>query len=219
MSCLVMTLLHAIITTAHLLACLQTFERYFTYLSHPGFAPLPLVSNGGPFKFFTYWTLFIHTVIFGLILVTDFVDNSWLSDWRDLLFNAMALPFGALVFTLFWSLYAIDKRLVRPQSFTDFEPEWKNQIIHTMTLLVPVLEMWLVDHKQGQLCLELLVMTAMFALYVFYILYIGVHRNDWVYPMLFKMDWLKKVAFMFAILTMLFIFKFLGNLIYKLSWT
>ena len=202
----------------HLYTCYHTFKYYFIYMCNPGMAPLHLYSNGGPFKYFTYWILFAHTLTFGLILVTDYIDNSSVVAIRDLLFNSVALPFGLFVTTFYWFVYAIDSDLIRPEGAKKYEPLWRAQVIHTLAIITTVLEVCLVDHKNGQNDKEELVMFTFLLLYNIYFLYVGYFRKDWVYPFMNHMNWVIKLLVVSAFLVAGKIYYSLGHVIYKLAW-
>ena len=171
-----------------------------------------VISGSSPIGHF-----FAHTLTFGSTLITDFIGNSSIIAIRDLLFNALALPFGLLVTTFFWSIYVYDKRLVRPDYAKEFEPEWATHILHTLPSFASLLDLYLVDHKRREVNEEVLVMFSFLTLYLCYILYIGVFRNDWCYTMLNKTSMLSRAMFALAFYAIIILNYSLGCVLYKLK--
>ena len=184
--------LHVVISTLHVLAWCQAYKSYVRHLSNPTPTTKYLFKNGGYLKFFTIWTLFVHTLTFGSTLVTDFIDNSSIIEIRDLLFNALALPFGLLLTTFFWFIYAYDRRLVWPKAMEEVVPDWASHVMHTLPSFASLLDLCLVDHKRREINEEVLLMFSFLTLYLGYILYIGVFHNDWCYTMLNKTSMLSR---------------------------
>ena len=213
------TLFHVITTGLRLAACYHTYERYTAYLSKPGAFPKHIYSNGGPFKFFTYWTLFIHTLTFGLTLITDYIDSSAIIALRNLLFNGLALPMGLFVSTLFWSVYYYDKRLIRPTDVDDFEPPWKNHVLHTLPIVSILLDMFLVDYKTGHNQCETPLLSVVLVVYTIYSVFIGLRCDDWVYPFMYiDATIYDRIAYIIGSLTLASSYYCLGCIQYKLAW-
>ena len=215
-------LVHLVITSLNLITCYHTLQNnvkyQMKYKSHSGSTADMLFSNGGAFKHLTCWTQFIHTMIFGLILITDFIDNSFVIEISHLFFNGLALPFGLFVSTSYWSLYAIDRELIAPKEIERFEPQWKLFIIHTLPLISVLLDINLSDHTSGQNCLELLLMFTVSLMYLATIFFLGFYRNDWSYPFLSKMNLQSRIFFAIASLIIGPIYYYLGQFMCKLAW-
>ena len=211
--------LHVVISTLHVLVWCNAYNCYVGHLSNPTPTTKRFYRNGGYLKFFTYWTLFVHTLTFGSTLVTDFIDNSSIISTRDLLFNALALPFGLFVSTFFWSLYAYDRQLVRPKVVEEIEPQWATHILHTLPSITSLLDLCLVDRKRREMNEEVLLMFSILTLYLCYLLYIGVFRNDWVYPVLIKFNKVSRAKIAIAFYATCILHYCLGCILFKLKST
>lgn len=86
--------------------------------------------------FFYVCSQFIQTLYFLVALLNDFAGTNEtlpkkkpiLRKIRDYLFAAFAVPLAINVSGMFWLLYAIDRKLVLPESMDAYFPGWYNHI-------------------------------------------------------------------------------------------
>lgn len=87
--------------------------------------------------FFFVCSQFIQTLYFIVALLNDFAGTNetlprkkpMLRKIRDYLFAAFAVPLAINVSGMFWLLYAIDRKLVLPESMDAYFPGWYNHIV------------------------------------------------------------------------------------------
>ncbi|XP_037088423.1 androgen-induced gene 1 protein-like isoform X2 [Pollicipes pollicipes] len=109
---------------------------------------------GGRWKFLTVWGLTVQLIYYVIAAVNDLLgsstfvrrDGTRLQRLRDLFFTALALPVALVVCLMFWGLYAIHRDLVFPEVMDLFYPWWLNHGVHTMPLLLGLLEVLTVRH-------------------------------------------------------------------------
>ena len=210
-------LLHFIITILYAITGYHSLMTYVKYKSHPGQIARKLYSNGGPIKYLTSWTLFAHIITSTLTLITDVFDNSFIIETRNLVFNGVAIPSAIFVSTTFWFLFVIDRDMICPKAVEEFEPQWKNRVIHTLPLISVVLDIHLIDHKSGQNDKELFLLCTAILMYMVTFLYLGFYKNDWVYPFVSEMSLLAKIMFIFWCYTMGIVYYYLGRILCKIT--
>jgi len=122
-------------------------------------------SFAGPWKFLTFWNLWLqlafHLVgllnsLFGMAsmaLITPLLaahsgssslqssSRSGLQRLRDWLFATQAFPIGVFVGGVFWTLYNIDRNLIFPAKLDAFIPPFENHVLHTSVLVLQLLEL------------------------------------------------------------------------------
>ena len=210
-------LLHLIITILYAITGYHSLMAYVKYKSHPGQIARKLYSNGGPIKYLTSWTLFVHIITSTLTLITDVFDNSFIIETRDLLFNGVAIPLALFVSTTFWCLYAIDREMITPKAIEEFEPQWKSHVAHTLPLISVLLDINLIDHKSGQNDKEMLLLCTVMLMYVATLFYLGFYKNDWVYPFIFEMSLLTKILFILSGCLIGIVYYYLGRILCKMT--
>ncbi|XP_043566024.1 uncharacterized protein LOC122559975 isoform X1 [Chiloscyllium plagiosum] len=106
---------------------------------------------------------------------------SALQDW---LFSALAFPIGFFVVVSFWILYAYDRELVYPEILDTIIPTWLNHAMHTVVLLLLMLELIVVQHHwpSHKGCLTVLITFC--SSYLVWVLWIRHRSAIWVYPIL-----------------------------------
>lgn len=212
-----LAILHASLVSLQSAALCHTLYNYVVFLRTPNAIPRSNLTNGGPFKFFTNWTLIIQVLTFGLSLFTDFFADPSLIELRDLLFNSLAFPFGLVVSFIFWFIDAIDPKMIRQEDA--IVPNWKNQIIHTLPAVAALIDMCSVEHKCGQLVKELILMSIILFFYLCLVLYEGIFRNDWVYPLISKIHIVSKITFFLSCYFIIGLFQMVRILIYNIRWS
>ena len=212
---------HLVIFGIQLIGLGHTLYRYLT-LGLSGKLPAHLLANGFVFKYFTYWTLVIQTIVFAISLVVDFMAASCIRNRlivvRDILFNSLAISFGGVVTTSFWGLYIVNRNLVMSKGALALYPMWKNHLLHTLPTVAVIVDNLLIDHKRREKKGGALVYLLFVLSYLGYVYYIGYYRNDWIYPILARMNELQRFGFLLInVLSGLFYY-YLGGLMYDLVW-
>eukprot|EP00061_Rhincodon_typus_P015954 g43910.t1 len=84
----------------------------------------------------------------------------------------------------FWILYAYDRELVYPEQLDKIIPTWLNHAMHTVVLVLLMLELFVVQHRwpNHKGCLAVLVTFC--SSYLLWVLWIQHRSSIWVYPIL-----------------------------------
>ena len=213
---------HLVIFSLQVFGLGHTLYRYLT-VGLSGKIPAHILSNGFLFKYFTYWTLIIQTIVFAMSLVVDFMAVSSVRNRlivvRDILFYSVAIPCGGVVTTSFWGLYFADRSLVIPKEAVGMYPLWKNHILHTLPTVAVIVENLLIDHKRREKKGGVLVYLLFVLSYLGYVHFIGYFRNDWVYPILARMNDLQRFGFLLLNVSSGLFFYYLGGLMYDIVWS
>lgn len=187
----------------------------------PGVIPHYLVSNGWMFKYFTYWTQFVHIFTFTVTLICDLKPktqrNASYFRLRDALFNRLALPMAFFVATSYWFVYAYDQKLVDSLP-SGLRQTWKNQVLHTFPIFVVLFDTFLIDHKRRRDINGHKTLWAVIIAFSTYLTIIGYLRNDWVYPILAKVNSLIRLIILLFVLGLETFFYHLGGRLYNLAW-
>jgi hypothetical protein len=99
----------------------------------------------GPWKFLTFWNMWVQLIYFSICLVNDFTGGrksannnksgkqgrGFLERAEDYLFASIAFPMGLFVGIAFWGLYAFNRELVYPAVLDKIVPVWLNHAMHT----------------------------------------------------------------------------------------
>ena len=215
--------IHIFIYTLDLISNSHTIFVY-TYLL-PDY-PYNFIKNGGVFRLITMWSNIIHSVTFTLSIFCDFIsyvnpdaERTQLIRIRDLLFNGLALPLGIFISTGFWTLSLLHDNLMWKRSQFNYYPLWKNHQLHTIPIVIALLDNFLVDHKRRDdkhgLKLLLFVMTS----YTSFALFLGYYNGSWVYPYLRNMNHIMRIGFIIIHLALPTLFYYAGGILYDLAWS
>ena len=222
------TLFHLLITVCHIITISHTITLYAT-----GAIPEQMRGSGLHFFTLTNITLHIHIVTFALTLISDFFKSDsyrWpipnIFRLRNLLFNRLALPMGFFVSVGFWSVAFLNRDLLSSQVIQKILPTWKNHVIHTMPLVITLIDTILTDHKRRaeRDRSGLLLLATVMTLYCSNVLYLGYMRGHWIYPFLKGTDGqplyntLLRVGFVFTNFLFTSIYYYIGGILYDLAW-
>ncbi|XP_049882823.1 androgen-dependent TFPI-regulating protein-like isoform X2 [Pectinophora gossypiella] len=159
--------------------------------------------------FITNWNYLFQTLFLFLAFAHDVLEWASKQDspiaskirfWRDILFKGLVVPYTCFVFTMFWTLYSIDRELVFPAVYDTVIPWWFNQCVHSNILLLLVVEA-LLQPRRGPThhVLELSLNAAIGILYaiVYYSIYFFAGR--WLYNVFGIMTWWQVCLFQLLI--------------------
>lgn len=81
---------------------------------------------------------------------------------------------------LFWSIYAVDRRLVFPKELDAIIPPLVNHILHSLVGLTPIFSEFTTYQQRKPTHIS--VYYGVFVLYVCQLLFFGYHLDFWIYP-------------------------------------
>ncbi|XP_072917676.1 androgen dependent TFPI regulating protein 1 [Hemitrygon akajei] len=157
---------------------------------------LGVSSYGGRWKYLTFINMVLQTSFFGVCVLTDLLRllpqpgkrvqhitcrMTVLQDW---LFSALAFPVGFFVVLSFWLIYAYDRELVYPKFLDQIIPTWLNHAMHTLVLLLLMVELITVPHLCPNRKGGIAVLVAFCSCYLLWVLWIHHISAIWVYPIL-----------------------------------
>ncbi|XP_035594065.1 androgen-dependent TFPI-regulating protein-like [Oncorhynchus keta] len=170
---------------------------------HPG-----AKTYGGRWKYLTFLNLVLQTVFFGLVVLIDIIHlilpsknlrcgvPLLLVKLRDTIFTIWAFPIGTFVFLSFWSIYHYNRELVFPKFLDDIIPIWLNHAMHTVTLPLALLQMYIQPHRYGSKMRGLLGLSVIAVLYLGWILWVHHVAGIWVYPIMERLSPMGLVIFL-----------------------
>ncbi|XP_026755307.3 androgen-dependent TFPI-regulating protein-like [Galleria mellonella] len=148
-------------------------------------------------RFLTHWTVFVQIfyALTGLSCDVLTLLNSkrnyepprFLKGFRDTFFAAIVWPSTLLVFTFFWTLYVLDRKLIYPPFLDKILAPASNHIMHTAIVPSALWELYFQprsvpkSHKKN-----LIHMILYYALYLSVFIYTYVEKGKWVYPIFQK---------------------------------
>lgn len=153
---------------------------------------------GGPFKFITNWYLLVQTITTLLTLLSELMatESCRVTRIRNLLFNSVCFPLGVFITTGFWSIFLMDTGLVWEPGMDKVNPFLKNHVLHTLPIVVVLLDSFLIDHNRRQETHGLKVLWTMITCYAVYVTFLGYYLNVWVYPYLSDLSHLMRFGFL-----------------------
>ncbi|XP_069740805.1 androgen dependent TFPI regulating protein 1 isoform X2 [Narcine bancroftii] len=117
-----------------------------------------VASYGGRWKYLTFINMILQTSFFGMCVLTDLLSllpqpnkrvqhlTRHVGVLQDWLFSALAFPVGFFVVLSFWMIYAYDRELVYPKVLDQIIPMWLNHAMHTLVLVILMVELTIVPH-------------------------------------------------------------------------
>ncbi|XP_037088424.1 androgen-induced gene 1 protein-like [Pollicipes pollicipes] len=159
---------------------------------------------GGRWKFLTVWGLTVQLIYYVIAAMNDLLgsstfvrrDGTRLQRLRDLFFTALALPVALVVCLMFWGLYAIHRDLVFPEVMDLFYPWWLNHGVHTMPLLLGLLEVLTVRHHYASNWVSVALLATFLVTYLAWTMYLALVAEIWVYGVLRVLSWPLRFLFM-----------------------
>ena len=204
------------------------FHHLFIYAYIFDDFPRNMIKNGGYFKTITMWNFIIQWTTIALTIFCDFLsyvkpntERTRLVRIRDTLFNSLALPLGIFISAGFWAMYLRDEYAFWKNShiILSYFPGWKNQALHTLPIVISLLDNSLIDHKRRDekhgLRLLLLVMSC----YTSFALFQGYYNGFWIYPYLRDMNHVMRVGFIVVHLALPALYYYVGGILYDLEWS
>ncbi|XP_037085585.1 androgen-induced gene 1 protein-like [Pollicipes pollicipes] len=181
---------------------------------------------GGRWKYLTIWGLTAQLIYYFIALLNDVLgtntfverDVSKLQRVRDVFFTSIAFPIGLLVSVMFWGLFVVDRELVFPAILDPHYPWLLNHGVHTMPLVLGVLELMTERHNYAANRLSISLLCTFLASYLGWTLYLALAENLWVYGIMRVLGWPLRIAFIAANLTVTVLLFFLGKRLDALVW-
>ncbi|XP_055508339.1 androgen dependent TFPI regulating protein 1 [Leucoraja erinacea] len=153
-------------------------------------------SYGGRWKYLTFINMILQTSFFGLCVLTDLLNllpqpNKRVQHFtyrigvlQDWFFTALAFPVGFFVVVSFWLIYAYDRELVYPKILDQIIPTWLNHAMHTLVLVLLMVELTIVPHQCSNRKGGIAVLVTFCSCYLLWVLWIHYISAIWVYPIL-----------------------------------
>ena len=139
---------------------------------------------GGRFKFLTHINLWVQLFFFTVQLIADLIPalhKKRFQQFSDIVFTCIVFPLAANIVIMFWSIYAIDRRLIYPEVFDKFVPVYMNHLWHTAILLWALIEIYVVHHHFPRKRVAAAFIFAYAAAYIGWVVYIYVQTDWWCY--------------------------------------
>lgn len=145
-------------------------------------------------RYFTCWTFFLQIVYAGIGLVCEYllISNSndklyklpkHLKGLKQTLFSAVLWPSTWVVFSVFWSLFIYDRKLIFPSFADKVVTPISNHIMHTAIVGVILWEVMLQPRTRPQShSRNLFHLGFHLALYFSVLVYTFIHNGIWIYP-------------------------------------
>lgn len=142
---------------------------------------------GGRYKYLSHINVCLQFFFFAIQLLTDLSPTFFkrtLQKFSDFVFTGIAFPVTALVVTMFWGLYAVDRNLVYPEVLDKVVPAYLNHFWHTTPLMWAVFEMYLFHHRFPSTAVAAVNAFLIGVVYIGWIMYIYMQTKWWVYPVM-----------------------------------
>lgn len=203
---------------------LSVFSAYsYAFYRHHFIIPPQHAVILGPYKFLTIWNLIIHTVMFGIFTLNNFLPYHWnlrkkLVAFSDAVFTSVALPYGMMVVFFFWTLFYINRDLIFPVQLERVYPSWLNHLAHTFILPVALLELYISHHPHRNRLQSISMLLLFGASYLALVLFLGLRLDVWVYPVLRVLSWPYRIAFLLLSMVTSLGFYMVGEVMNSLFW-
>ena len=124
-----------------------------------------------------------------------------------------------MVSIAFWSLYAIDRKLVFPLILDEIMPVWLNHALHTLPFVSLTIELFVTKHSYTTFFKGAIYNFAFMIAYICWTLYIAYESDKWVYGVLRQLSPLYRGLFI-AVNAFFSIFLYkLGELFNSWFWS
>lgn len=183
---------------------------------------------GGKLRFLTVWCIILQVVYFGVAAIIDFTEKAsssgnvsqrtGLKKFRDVFHSSCAFPVATFVAVTFWTLYAVDKELIRPKSMDGKIPLWLTHTLHTTILPFIVVDKLFIHHIYPRRLYGILGTCGLSLLYLVWILGIAYFDDFWVYPVLQYMRAHERAVFIAVCLAFFSSFYLLGESLTTFIW-
>ena len=143
---------------------------------------------GGPFKFLTHIHQWLQLVFFTVQFLTDILPESsikkLLQSVCDFTFTTIVFPMALSITISFWSIYAVDRDLIYPESFDSIVPLSLNHFWHTTIALWVILDVFLCFRHYPSSGVAASVNFIVNAAYQAWVVWVFVKTGFWVYGIL-----------------------------------
>ncbi|KAL4710372.1 hypothetical protein ACJJTC_003769 [Scirpophaga incertulas] len=189
------TVFHALCLSHH--AYVGLFATSLDLVNHPK----PEVQQLYTFRaaYLTGWEFVFQGIFAVLALLYDILEWADKQDssvakklcyWRNVIFNAMVVPYTLFVTSMFWCIFWVDRELVFPAVYDSIVPWWFNHCVHTNITVIIAVETLLTARRQPtnkKLELTLNSVVAFGYAVVYYSIYFATNR--WLYNIFGIMTW------------------------------
>ncbi|XP_048406481.2 androgen dependent TFPI regulating protein 1 isoform X2 [Stegostoma tigrinum] len=132
--------------------------------------------------------------------------------WKYLTFINM------FVVVSFWILYAYDRELVYPEQLDKIIPTWLNHAMHTVVLVLLMLELFVVQHRWPNRKGCLVVLVTFCSSYLLWVLWIRHRSSIWVYPILEALSPIGLCIFLTAAVLVTVCLYVVGEKLHRWKW-
>ncbi|CAH0406877.1 unnamed protein product [Chilo suppressalis] len=142
----------------------------------------------------------------------------WLNNFRFLIFTSILLPTTTFADILFWRLWMKDRELLAPASIDSFVPFWSQHSMHTVTLVVTMLDMVMLPRARPKSFVPGLSLMTFFVLAYSFMCVESYVRGEYIYPVFKFFDGFKMSVLMFYVLIEHLFYYFGQFIVYDLIW-
>ncbi len=178
-------------------------------------------SLGGRFKYLTHINLHVQLLFFTVQLFADVLPKPFEKSGKKLaniVFATVAFPLATIVASVFWGLYAVDRRLIYPEIFDLFVPTYLNHFWHSTILLWVLCEIFLVYHHYPTIATASMLIFVFGSGYIGWVVYLYVQTEWWVYPFMKVLSLYGMVLFFGSNLLLMLGFYLLGKVLSYARW-
>uniref|UniRef100_A0A224XWB4 Putative beta-2-glycoprotein i n=1 Tax=Panstrongylus lignarius TaxID=156445 RepID=A0A224XWB4_9HEMI len=206
---------------------------YVIYFLHVQNAKKALISEDKTIKtiaifsrrFLTNWTFAIQEIYFFICILQHLLSllsankiKDKLTKYSDYLFTSIATPMALMVSIVFWAIFVFDRELIFPKVLDQVIPVWINHCIHTFNSVIPVVDMFLINHKfptwskalQGTLTYLLIYSICIFGTYF--------QTGIWLYPLFAVLNWPQRILLCVGVFVVAAAMYGLTKVIHHIIW-
>ncbi|KAJ9601339.1 hypothetical protein L9F63_000477 [Diploptera punctata] len=170
-------------------------------------------------RYFTGWNFTVQIIYFMTCVTEDImrlmkhtsVPNDWIRRVKDFIFTSLFFPGTLFVTLMFWIVYLIDRKLVCPVAVEVVVPSWINHSIHTVIIVVLVIEMRITRHRYSKRSLGLAALAIYLTAYDILFFNAFITDGAWIYPLYQVLNWFYRMLLLVTSTTTIFGFYILGE--------
>lgn len=154
-------------------------------------------------------------IFYAIALLNDLISSQRVTELKDFVFGALALPLALLTSLMFWSMSAIDRELVFPKALDEFFPRWLDIILHTNVSILILMEMILVNHQYPTRKSAIRGLALFMLGYLIWIYVIFINTGRWVYGVIGILSAPQRIIFFLICGLVTLTLYFIGELLNK----
>lgn len=195
----------------HMISCVQfAFATYYdyTYVVIPRHVHASHNAYGGKFVFLTFWNAIIQAVFFLICMLNDWFGTNavnpskppFVRRLKDYMHASICFPVAMFVGITFWSLMAVDRKLVFPKILDKYFPWWLNHLMHTMIMVSITVETILSPRKYPSRSKGFTGHVIFMLIYLIWMHIIYFKSGIWVYPVMEVLSLPLRILFFLVLL-------------------